>query len=225
MTRETTGGSSAHLLDDFLGTLSEQLNAAAAGHLMPAAIAASVELLAEKRRTLRAITPAPGSRTTVPVRRFWQVGLADVGPDVRRLAESLRRLEPHLCWGQNANYRRQPPSPGFLDNYGFAVIVGRESGTPALAYDAQLALGVLALGPHTEYPPHQHPALEQYVPLAVAGWWHDGDSWRHRSAGSVIQHDPEVAHAMRTGDRPLLAIYLWRGDVLASSDWSPRRAG
>ena len=187
-----------------------------------AAITATVTLLAQQCQTLEVVPPPPGSRATVPICRLWNEGLAQVSPDVSRLAESLWHLEPHLCWGQNANYRRQPPSAGFLVNYGFAPIIGRPGGLPSLVYDADLSIGLFVLGPHTDYPPHQHPALEQYVPLTVANWWKEDDIWRQHPAGALIHHDPERSHAMRTDDVPLFAIYVWRGDVMSSSNWSPR---
>ena len=76
----------------------------------------------------------------------------------------------------------------FLDGYGYAVIAGPVDGPPALALDSRLALGVLVLGPRTHYPLHAHPAVEIYYTLTP-----DGDWWR--------------------GAGPLLAIYLWWGDL------------
>ena len=44
----------------------------------------------------------------------------------------------------------------------------------------------------------------------------DGQGGFHlREAGEVIHHASNVSHAMRTGEEPLLAIYLWRGGPLA----------
>lgn len=71
-------------------------------------------------------------------------------------------------------------------------------------------------------PPHQHRALEQYIPLAAANWWKENDTWRQHPAGALIHHDPERPHAMRTDDVPFFAIYVWRDDVMSSSNWSPR---
>ena len=39
--------------------------------------------------------------------------------------------------------------------------------------------------------------------------------FRRRAAGEVIHHPSNVSHAMRTGDEPLVALYLWRGGPLA----------
>jgi len=130
------------------------------------------------------------------------------------LLDALATLGPSLSWTQNPNYRRRPPDATFLDNYGYAVIAGPPSGPPALAIDARLALGVLLLGPYTHYPLHAHPAVEIYYTLTPGGeWWRGDGPWRREAPGSMILHAPSVRHATRAGSDPLLAIYLWRGDL------------
>lgn len=130
------------------------------------------------------------------------------------LVSALAVLAPSLSWTQNPNYRRRPPEAAFLDNYGYAVIVGPAGGPHALAADPRLALGVLLLGPHTHYPLHAHPAVEVYYTLTSDGeWWRGDGPWRCEPPGSAIHHPPNVRHATRAGDTPLLALYLWRGDL------------
>lgn len=101
----------------------------------------------------------------------------------------------------------------FLENYGWAEIVSPGAITGAV----QISCGVLVLGPDTFYPPHRHEAEEIYLPLAGTAEWRQGDdaaSWRHRSPGTLIHHSSEEPHAMRTGEQPLLAMYLWRSTDL-----------
>src|SRR5262249_18717930 len=149
---------------------------------------------------------------TLPVCRFWKaaVASAQTGP----LTESLEALGSTLSWTQNPNYRRHPPDPSFLDNYGYAVIVGPATGPRALAIDSRLALGVLLLGPQAHSPLHSHPATEVYYTLTADGeWWRGDGPWRREPAGVAIHHAPKVRHATRAGGSPLLAIYLWSGDL------------
>jgi hypothetical protein len=98
----------------------------------------------------------------------------------------------------------------FLDNYGWAELLRPGETTGAI----QISCGVLVLGPNTFYPPHRHEAEEIYLPLAGTAEWQQGEpdaaSWRRRSPGSLIHHSSEEPHAMRTGEEPLLAMYLWR---------------
>src|SRR6266850_164235 len=100
-----------------------------------------------------------------------------------------------------------------------ALVAGPAAGPPALAVDPRLALGVLLLGPHAHYPLHAHPAVEIYYTLtAGAEWWRGGGPWRQEPAGAAIHHAPNVRHATRAGVTPLLAIYLWRGDLVTHAE-------
>jgi hypothetical protein len=150
----------------------------------------------------------------LPVCSFWEQSLAAATGAPRGIVTSLRSLAASLSWAQNPNYRRSPPDATFLDNYGYAVLAGPEDGPPALATDPRLALGVLLLGPRAHYPLHAHPAVEIYYTLTPDGeWWRGDGPWRHEPPGAVIHHAPNVRHATRAGASPLLAIYLWRGDL------------
>ncbi len=149
----------------------------------------------------------------LPVCRFWSVALGQAGASVSAIGIALAAVAPRLTWTQNPNYRRSPPSPDFLDNYGYAVLAGPADGPPALARHDRLAFGVLLLGPHTHYPLHHHPAAEVYIPLNSAEWWRGDGPWREQPAGAVIHHPPNMPHATRAGGAPLLALYLWHGEL------------
>ena len=158
------------------------------------------------------------SATRLPVCRYFTEALEAATGKAGGIAASLRLLEPLLSFVQNPNYRRAPPSPSFLANYGYAVLAGPEDGAPALVGDPHLAFGVLLLGPHTEYPAHHHPAAELYVPLNRAEWAKASAACAEpefvfREPGCVIHHSPNQLHATRTRDTPLAALYLWAGDL------------
>jgi hypothetical protein len=158
------------------------------------------------------------ARTRLPVCRHFADAIAAATGEAAVLGAFLQALEPSLAWTQNPNYRRAPPASNFLENYGYAVIVGPQGGAPALVNDPAMALGVLLLGPRTEYPAHHHPAAEVYVPLGPADWAKGGADeekaeWVSRAPGSVIHHPPNIVHATRTHDIPIAALYLWAGDL------------
>jgi len=75
------------------------------------------------------------------------------------------------------------------------------------------------LGPGIEYPRHRHEAEEVYIPLTGQTLWLQEDQdWIFRELGQPIYHAPWVPHAMKTGESPLLALYLWRaGDLKQKS--------
>ncbi len=147
-----------------------------------------------------------GESADLPVRRFWPAISANGGT----LVEPLAALEPHFRWVQNPNYVAAPPDPNFLRNYGYVVLAG----PGGLVEMPSLALGFLMLGPGTHYPTHRHPAVEIYVVAAGHAEWRKGeDPWRIEAPGSVIRHETMVPHATRTLSEPLLAVYLWQGDL------------
>jgi hypothetical protein len=208
--------SSGRELELFLQSLGQAL-AAAADVTHDADAAAGMRRLAHLGRSITPVTgvrPEKPSGQLLPVCRFWDDAIASARRAGSSLAGMVDRLAPHFSWTQNPNYRREPPDPGFLDHYGYAVIVGPEDGPPSLAVDPRIAIGVLLLGPDTHYPLHSHPAVEVYYTLTEAGeWWRDPGPWRREPSGAAIYHTPNIPHATRTSADPLLAIYLWTGDL------------
>lgn len=142
----------------------------------------------------------------LPVQNFWPAaGAADALGQLT--AEVDKTLS--VAWRQNPNYVAQPPSGAFLDNYGYLECAG----PTAPVRDDGLRLGLLLLGPNTLYPPHHHPAEEVYLPLGPGRWLRDGAGWTEVPAGAVIHHPPMCGHATQSGDAPLAALYLWRGEI------------
>ena len=199
----------------FLADLARLVEGAAAGDGSAAADCRRFAGLVRELRSEATQTPAGAVPFGLPVCRFWApaVETTDGQAPLAGMMHALQALGPWLVWTQNPNYRRAPPSADFLDRYGYAVIAGPADGPPALIGHAALALGVLLLGPRTHYPRHRHPATELYVPLNAGEWWRGDGPWRTEPPGAVIHHGSEVAHATRAGDTPLLAIYLWSGDL------------
>ena len=126
---------------------------------------------------------------------------------------ALQALRPALTFTQNPNYVAAPPSPAFLERYGYAVLAGPPSGPPALVAHPGLAFGVLLLGPETTYPTHVHPAAELYLPLGRARWSAGGRPLVERPAGTPIVHVPDEPHATQTAETPLAALYVWLGEL------------
>jgi quercetin dioxygenase-like cupin family protein len=202
-------------LGRFLQSLGRALGESAGAQDVDAG--AGIDRLAQLARS---IVPTPSvphdgtSAKSLPVCRFWDAAIASAIRGGSPLADALIAIAPSLSWTQNPNYRRKPPDAAFLDHYGYAVIVGPSDGPPALAHDPSVAIGVLLLGPRTHYPLHSHPAVEAYYTLSEDGeWWRDPGPWRREPPGSAIYHTPNIPHATRTGAGPLLAIYLWTGDL------------
>lgn len=196
------------LLDDLLGALERRYASEARGAAEETAI---MRRAAAHLARLRAGDPHPGSGTTKPACRFLGTALAaaKTGP-LADVAAAFERALPALDWRQNANYSAAVMGERFVDRYCSTEAVG-----PGRPYDsAEYLVGFIILGSDLFYPDHQHPAAEVYhVISGTAEWWREGRQWQAEAPGSLIYHAPNVRHAMRMGAEPLLALYLWSGDI------------
>ncbi len=116
-----------------------------------------------------------------------------------------------LQWRQT--YGADDFGQAFLRGYGWSEFVGLRGPVPS----SQIACGVLLLAPGIEYPAHAHQAEEVYLPIAgVADWARGTADFAPVPVGQPIYHAPWQPHAMRVGEEPLAALYLWRGGDLAA---------
>jgi mannose-6-phosphate isomerase-like protein (cupin superfamily) len=127
------------------------------------------------------------------------------------LAAAIAGLEDELHWRQTSGYSDAAMGqPGFMDNYAHAEIIGPHG---CFAGD-DFRLGLLLLGPGMHYREHYHPAPELYWLLTGPSDWKRGaGGFVTREAGDMIWHRPLVVHATRTLERPLLALWVWTGEV------------
>jgi hypothetical protein len=138
-----------------------------------------------------------------PVLRYLPRALDLADAQTREVCALLMTLRGALHWRQNASYI----DTEFLDRYAYCELLGPSGHWR----HADLALGLLLLGPGVTYPEHIHPAAETYVVLSGDAEWRQGQGqWRQRRPGSVITHVSMEPHAMRTTLEPLLAAYLWQ---------------
>jgi quercetin dioxygenase-like cupin family protein len=166
-----------------------------------------------RRESARSLGRAAlSSVPALPVLRWLPRIGADDASFGGALVSALCRTAPSLAWRQS--YTREEVDATFLENYGWSELL-----RPAeKRTSAQISCGVVVLGPRTLYPHHRHEAEEIYVPLSGTASWQQGDAlWREQPPGRLIHHLSEESHAMRTGEEPLLALYLWR-----STDWAQK---
>jgi quercetin dioxygenase-like cupin family protein len=68
------------------------------------------------------------------------------------------------------------------------------------------------MAPHTRYPDHRHPPEEIYVVLSEGEWCQESGPWHEPGIGGLVYNPPNIVHAMRSAERPLLALwFLWTG--------------
>jgi hypothetical protein len=138
------------------------------------------------------------------------------------LADALANLLPAIHVTRSDTYLAAPPSADFGNNYGYGVICGPESGPPALIKDADISFGLMFLGPSTHYPLHSHPADEIYYTVTGPSFWRTADNpWSSREADAIIHHPSWIPHATLAGDRPLVLLYVWQGDLDTDAAFVP----
>jgi mannose-6-phosphate isomerase-like protein (cupin superfamily) len=186
-----------------------ELYRASAAHVGGAGLMAAAQAL-----DTAAVVSPPKPRG-LPVGRYLNAALASArGGPLAGIAETFGDIADRCAWSQNPNYVAHPPSATFLDRYGYVELMGPGRAVP----NADVRVGLLMLGPETDYPPHLHPAEEVYhVVGGRAAWWRDGVDWHVESPGAAIHHAPHVPHATRCTGEPLLALYCWTGDIEAAA--------
>ena len=130
------------------------------------------------------------------------------------LLDALRPRMLAMPWRQNPTYTDE----SFLRRYAYCELLGPTGLVP----HAKVSVGLLYLAPGTFYPPHAHPAEEAYHLLAGASEWQAGAGvMTPRSPGDRMEHPSGVSHAMRSGKTPMLALYVWRGDLFTPAGFVP----
>lgn len=198
-----------------LGQLHDQVHALLRSRAAPALEPFLADWPQPVRRPRDEVQACPRARAgddasmPLPVLRHLHAIARGDDPVAGGVIETLCGHAHRLDWRQT--YSAPEAGADFLQNYGYAELLGPGAPLPA----DRIACGFLLLGPRTLYPRHRHEAEEIYLPLCgTARWQQGGGDWRERPPGSVIHHGRNEPHAMHTGVRPLLALYLWRSENL-----------
>jgi quercetin dioxygenase-like cupin family protein len=138
---------------------------------------------------------------------------------VSDVLDAFRVLFPILPW--RYGYDPRPDLPSLEQRMAWAELVG----PLAPFFSERICIGITAIGPHTRYPEHLHPAVEVYYVLSGTALWTAGGITHERPPGSFILHPANTVHVMETGDEPLIAAYTWSGDIISPSVYTegPKR--
>jgi hypothetical protein len=128
------------------------------------------------------------------------------------LADAFAVIEPQLNWKVRPG--AEAHGEQFLNGHANATIIGPEG----LETRPDVWFGVSLMAPHTRYPDHHHPPEEIYVVLSDGQWRQASKPWHAPGIGGLVYNPPDIVHAMRSAEHPLLALwFLW-------TDPSHRRA-
>ena len=129
------------------------------------------------------------------------------------LVRAVREAAPHLIWPHI--YRPHADQPNDID-FSFA---DRLATCEIIGYDApftseEMHLYFVYLPPHTFYPWHKHPAEELYFVLSGGAiFQRENKPDQTLRAGEHIIHETQEAHAIQTGDAPLVSLAVWRNHL------------
>ena len=126
-------------------------------------------------------------------------------PPEHELGEIVSAAAGRSPW---AEARRGVPQ-FFSGGYAYAVLVDE---TPP-ADDDPIRMGLLLQRADIAYPGHAHDAEEFYFILSGEAHWRIDTQEFTAQPGDLIHHLPCAIHAMETANAPLLALWVWRGEL------------
>lgn len=118
------------------------------------------------------------------------------------IGHALAGLGGRLDW-----WRRKGASPEnqpFYDGHANAMLIG----PGGIERREDVMVGVSLMAPHILYPDHNHPPEEVYLAFTDGAWWNSDMDWTEPGPGGLIYNPPGILHAMRSGDKPFLALWL-----------------
>ena len=125
-------------------------------------------------------------------------------PDLAALMGAIRALSPLLCWRSRGG--DATASGNFADSHANAYVLG----PGGIEERRDLWIGLSLLAPRTRYPDHRHAPEETYLVLSPGRFRQADGDWFEPGVGGSFYNPPDIVHAMRSDDAPLLALWaLW----------------
>lgn len=142
--------------------------------------------------------PAP---ERLPVCDWISPALATPPEQRSALAWAFAAIEQQLCWRRRATANVSERS--FWNGHANAVILG----PGGLESRDDLWVGATVMAPGVRYTDHHHAPEEVYLSLTPGEWWNTDMEWTDPGPTGAIYNPPGIAHAMRSGTAPFLALW------------------
>ena len=214
---------------------SENEHARTAGEIMRKVLASLSELGGVSRLIAATTTNLDANLQTNPPRRHTNIDSS--------IAKALDMVWDDLPWKESKHLCKNFTDVMAAKDMKTAMLIGDTQTCGALLHSDDIYFGLLHLGSNTIYPAHSHDALELYDVLTTgADWCRDGewkrgvsagsfrfgtflhgtvtatlihchDTHHHRDTRCCRYHPSRCSHAITTREQPLLALYLWWGNV------------
>ena len=171
----------------------------------------SNETFQASRKVMAALNRRVGQPTAVAPQRLdvcseVDTALAEAAVNataIANVAAAFAAIEPQLSWSRRDT--ADPSDARFYNGHANASLIGRRN---SLEERDDVWLGVSLMAPRVLYPTHDHPPEEVYLALTSGHWWNAAMDWSEPGPGGTIYNPPGIAHAMRSGAKPLLALWL-----------------
>lgn len=189
--------------DGNLQVILDRADRAIRRHNNPAAQRASHLVFERLAREVGDTVSRTGER--IPVCRYVEAacaGMAAADSPLPEIANAFTTLEPRLNWGRRKG--ASPQNQQFYDGHANAMLIG----PGGIEQREDVMVGVSLMAPNTLYPDHNHPPEEVYLAFTDGEWWNADMAWTRPGPGGIIYNPPGILHAMRSGDRPFLALWL-----------------
>ena len=121
---------------------------------------------------------------------------------LRGLVDRFKIIEPLLEWRRRSVYDSSA-SDNFVDGHANAMIIGPNG----LEERGDIWLGVTLMAPNVRYPNHAHAPEEVYLVLSKGEFRQEDGAWFSPGIGGSFYNDPNIRHAMRSVETPLLALW------------------
>lgn len=147
------------------------------------------------------IGPRQDGKARLPVCDWIAPALAAVAPERAGLAQAFAAVEGQLCWKRRTTADERDPL--FWNGHANAVILG----PGGIEQRDDLWIGATVMAPGVRYADHDHPPEEVYLSLTPGEWWNARMDWTDPGPTGCIYNPPGIAHAMRSGAGPFLALW------------------
>ncbi len=153
---------------------------------------------------------AAGSRLAACDQLAPALSIGTTHASLRPTLQRFEEIEPRLAW-----HRRHVNDPtgsaNCYDGHANAMIIG----PGGIEERDDLWLGVTVLAPNVRYPDHDHAPEEVYLVFTPGDFLQGDTGWITPGIGGTIYNTPQIRHAMRSGNQPLLAFWALPIDDVA----------
>ncbi|MBU3021203.1 dimethylsulfonioproprionate lyase family protein [Aestuariibacter sp. A3R04] len=196
-------------IDNYVNTFVSYLGFQPANNDIKATIQAAQRFLADKSLERSTVQP-----TQAPVTRWLDQALESAlaephdNDHLLSLCQATQAVLPCCPW--TPGYDEKDVGSAFKQYFAYATLVG-DGGIIPCSY---FSTGITLIAPDFFYDWHHHPAIEIYLNLTPGSMWGINKApLDEKKLGDIIIHPSQIAHAMHCEKAPILAPWLWAGDV------------